>query len=128
MIFWTIIGIILTLTCIGFIIYINKNRRAREKIWPFICVIIAGAFAFLTFFTIITVRVGYIEFEQKFMIQKETYSQINFNTNENSINLIADIIDANETLTSYQALKKLYGDFSVIPERVLDLTPIGIRR
>lgn len=60
------------------------------------------------------------------MIQKETYSQINFNTNENSINLITDIINANDTLTSYQALKKLYGDFSVIPERVLDLTPIGI--
>lgn len=126
MIFWTIIGIILTLTCISFIIYINKNWRAKEKNWPFICAIVAGAFAFLTFFTTITIRVSYIEFEQKFMIQKETYSQINFNTNENSINLIVDIIDANDTLTSYQAIKKLYGDFSVIPERVLDLTPIGI--
>lgn len=126
MIFWIIIGIILTLTCIGSIIYINKNPRAREKNWPFICPIIAGALALLTFFSIMITRVGYIEFEQKFMIQKETYSQINFNTNENSINLIADIIDANDTLTSYQALKKLYGDFSVIPERVLNLTPIGI--
>lgn len=126
MIFWTIIGIILTLTCIGFIIYINKNRRAREKIWPFICVIVAGAFAFLTFFTIITIRIGYIGFEQRFMIQKETYSQINLTTNENNIYLITDIMETNETLTSYQALKKLYGDFSVIPERVLDLTPIGI--
>lgn len=126
MIFWTIIGIILTLTCIGFIIYINKNWRAREKIWPFICAIIAGAFAFLTFFTIITIKIGYIEFEQKFMIQKETYSQINLTTNENNIYLITDIMETNETLTSYQALKKLYGDFSVIPERVLNLTPIGI--
>lgn len=126
MIFWTTIGIILTLTCIGFIIYINKNWRAREKIWPFICAIIAGAFAFLTFFTAITIRIGYIEFEQKFMIQKETYSQINLTTNENNIYLIADIIETNETLASYQALKKLYGNFSVIPERALDLTPIGI--
>lgn len=126
MIFWTIIGIILTLTCIGFIIYINKNWRAREKNWPFICAIVAGAFAFLTFFIIITVRVGYIEFEQKFMIQKETYSQINLTTNENNIYLITDIMETNETLTSYQAIKKLYGDFSVIPERVLNLTPIGI--
>ena len=79
MIFWTIIGIILTLTCIGFIIYINKNWRAREKNWPFACAIVAGAFAFLTFFTTIIIKVSYIEFEQKFMIQKETYSQINFN-------------------------------------------------
>ena len=67
---------------------------------------------------------GYKEFESSFEIQREIYENVAFQDN---VLVTADIIKANSELAEYQARRMIYGSFSAIPERVLDIEPIGVR-
>ena len=88
---------------------------------------ISGVVALVISITMLLCATGvhfdYREFESSFEIQREIYENVAFQDN---VLVTADIIKANSELAEYQARRMIYGKFSAIPERVLDIEPIGV--
>lgn len=88
---------------------------------------ISGIVALVISITILLCATGahfdYREFESSFEIQREIYENVAFQDN---VLVTADIIKANSELAEYQARRMIYGKLSAIPERVLDIEPIGV--
>ena len=109
-------------------VWIHGHRTKWDNTWDCIC---AGVLAFLIIWIcIITVinTFAYKEFEQKYMIQKEQYIKISESTDvfENNIISVVDVLNINSELAEMQAHKTLYGNWSIVPEKVFEFTPIGL--
>lgn len=127
MLFWFLIGTIAVVIGIALFIlatYISYEYDLYAQIGGVIFIFVA-IFSFL----IPTVnRCEYRCFEKQFEIQKAQYEILveNDELNDN-INYIFDMLESNRELAKYQAAKKTYGFASAIPDRVLDIKPIGIK-
>ena len=88
-----------------------------------ICGILTLVFILVPLFT----TIEYLEFEKSFYILSDYYETLDTaDTNDNYV-YIMDIVQANHDLADWQAKHELYGIMSVVPDRVMDISPIGLR-
>lgn len=89
--------------------------------------VLCGALAVVILLISLITRCEYNEFEKQFEIQKAQYEILTENENVDHLTYIFDALESNRELAHWQAAKKQWGSFSNVPERVLDITPIGIK-
>ena len=126
MTFWLIVGFIGLAAGIFLLVISFKNDFKGEYI-ALIAGLILTAVGIVALVSVADTSIDYNQFEISFKLQQEVYHNIQENDNwYPDIYNVADIITANKKLCDYQARRKMYGFFSIIPERVLDIKPIGL--
>lgn len=91
--------------------------------------IVAFALVLVTIIVIlatIVVRVNYNKFETQIELQREQYQELIERENNSSVILVEDIIVLNRELSEKKASRMYYNNWSLYPERVLDIKPIGL--
>lgn len=124
---WWIIFIIFVMIAAILFLWggITKNQSLYDCGDMFIGIgIITSIIAFFLLIACISGPVEYRKWEESFNIQKQMYADYNFSDNENII-IMTDIINANRILAEKQAARKLYGNWTFVPERIFEMTPIG---
>ena len=95
----------------------------------FVMALICGILVLI--FTVIPIvtTIEYREFERSFYILSDYYEILDIPEISNNNNYIytVDIIQANHDLANWQAKHQLYGIMSVVPDRVMNISPIGLR-
>lgn len=124
MIFWFSLVIILTILSIISAIIYRKNNTWENSHWILISVFSAIS-AFVIILTSILCRLEYIEFIKSFELQRTIYNEIIEKDFKDNINIV-DILNANQKLSDYKADYTTYGIFTVTPESVMDIKPIGL--
>ena len=91
-----------------------------------ILMIICMLVACFTILLPLCIRSDYNKFEKSFELLSDYYEAFDATTdlNHNYIYVI-DIIGANRELAEWQARHELYGIMSIVPDRVMDISPIG---
>ena len=123
--FWFIfVGVVLAFGIISWIIYANDRVRDGWALTAAICTFVPIFIGFC----LIGVRNDYNKFERSFEIQRAYIEEIAAADPDADMSLIymADMIEANQQLANYQAAREVNGFFSLIPERVFDIDPIGV--
>ena len=123
--YWFIVAAIALVVAIGTGKYFNKDGDFFTNAPIGIVPMVAYLYAIVFFILICAIcdSVDFKTFEAKYELQKELYSVVS--TADNYI-ATANIIEINDQLFNFQAGKKQFGNWSMIPERVLDMEPIGI--
>lgn len=125
MTFWISVMVALAIILIISIVCIRKSKYYNGLLFGIS--MFSGALLFFIALLVLACWMNYIKFENSFVIQKEMYEEIAASKSPiNDLYLTADIINANAELAKYQASKSIYGPFTIIPDRVLDITPIGV--
>lgn len=126
MVFWLIFGFIGLAAGIYLLVISFKDNFKWECI-AMIAGLILIAVGIIAPIVVVDTSINYNQFEISFELQREVYHDIQENDNwYPDIYNVADVITSNKELCDYQARRKLYGFFSIIPERVLDIKPIGV--
>lgn len=89
--------------------------------------VLCGALAVVILLISLITRCEYNQFEKKFEIQRKQYEIMAENEMIDNYTYIFDSLESNRELANYQAARKQWGSFSNVPERVLDIKPIGIK-
>ena len=123
---WYLVAVMLLIALVG--VWIYGRRTEWENIFSVLCAIFLGAAIIVICMVTVAETFEYKEFEQKYAIQKEQYEQFIKTDKDMSKNIIyvADIITINNELAAMQAHKQTYDNWSVVPDRVFELTPIGL--
>lgn len=93
---------------------------------------LGAAFCGVTTLVILVVAISYSmeykNFEASFEIQRQTIAALTEKNNINSDNLLymADMVEANKRLAEMQASKRNWKNWSMYPDGVLDIKPIGL--
>ena len=122
MIFWCSIFAVLVITAIVMFAICPKCYSDAPLCIGCICAFCALLVAIGTSCS----RAEYIEFEKAFEIQRETVAFIEQTQSPEALYYVADIGELNAELAKWQACYETYGIFCTVPERVLDIMPIGV--
>ena len=89
---------------------------------------LCGATTLVILLVAISYSMEYKNFEASFEIQRQTVAALAENNDINSDNLLymADMVEANKKLAEMLASKKNWKNWSMYPDRVLDIKPIGL--
>lgn len=87
-----------------------------------------GAMTLVILLVAISYSMEYKNFEASFEIQRQTIAALTEKNNINSDNLLymADMVEANKRLAEMQASKRNWKNWSMYPDSVLDIKPIGL--
>lgn len=87
-----------------------------------------GATTLVILLVALAYSMEYKNFEASFEIQRQTIAALAENNDINSNNLLymADIVEANKQLAEMQASKRNWKNWSMYPDKVLDIKPIGL--
>ena len=87
-----------------------------------------GATTLVILLVAISYSMEYKNFEASFEIQRQTIAALTEKNNINSDNLLymADMVEANKRLAEMQASKRNWKNWSMYPDSVLDIKPIGL--
>lgn len=95
--------------------------------WGFILGLVCGVIAFIVILAPLCTRYEYNEFERSFEFLSDYYEAFNTTDIDNNYVYVIDIIEANHELAEWQGKHEVYGVMSAIPDRVMDISPIGLR-
>ena len=89
---------------------------------------LCGATTLVILLVALTYSMEYKNFEASFEIQRQTIAALTENNDINSDNLLymGDMVEANKQLAEMQASKRNWKNWSMYPDRVLDIKPIGL--
>lgn len=89
---------------------------------------LCGATTLVILLVAISYSMEYKNFEASFEIQRQTITALTEKNNINSDNLLymADMVEANKRLAEMQASKRNWKNWSMYPDSVLDIKPIGL--
>lgn len=119
-----LIGLVLFALGVVLIVYLLDHYN-KEFLFPVGALLIGLGLILATWAPM--VYINYQEFETKYEIQTEMFETYKDITNENdNIAYITDLLEINTKLAELKASKSLWGWWSCLPDRVLDLTPIGL--
>lgn len=123
--FWIILALILLV----YAVIIFKIKDFDYDFGWVLSALICCVVAFLTLVGSIGCRMEYNEFEKTFEIQKEQFNMIAEKSDIGSSEYIyvIDAINSNKRLAEFQAEKSIWGFTSIVPNRVFDIEPIGIK-
>lgn len=128
MVNWMIVALIAALL---FVILLIVSIKVLDYEYDWIAAL-GAAFCGATTLVILLVAIAYSmeykNFEASFEIQRQTIAALTENNDINSDNLLymADMVEANKQLAEMQASKRNWKNWSMYPDRVLDIKPIGL--
>ena len=121
MIFWlSIVGIFIIAFIIGLII---EHKYPYSYGWA--VALVSGILVLIISLTVFCSRLEYNRFERQFEIQRTMFNQIAASEEVDNVYKIFDMIESNTQLAEFQSDYLYYGNFCVIPKRVMDIKPIG---
>lgn len=135
MIYWLII--FAALIIIGILgIYIEKKKNEKTSygisldMWPTVLSIISFFVAAIILACCIVTFFGFNKFEYEIELRRAQYETLisdDYNPlfNDN-VYIVEDIVSLNKELTGMKASRMYYNNWSLYPERVLDIRPIGL--
>lgn len=126
MLYW---GIILFICIIVFVVSLKAlNKSCQDSILYFTSMLLAGIAAFVIALTMLVTTCEYRSFLASFETQHTIVTQMSQSNqfNDNTLIYVADIIDANQELAEIQGNKKAWGGWSMYPDSVMDVVPIGL--
>lgn len=128
MVNWMIVALIAAMLFVMLLI-VSIKVFGHEYDW---IAALGAAFCGVTTLVILVVAISYSmeykNFEASFEIQRQTIAALTEKNNINSDNLLymADMVEANKRLAEMQASKRNWKNWSMYPDRVLDIKPIGL--
>lgn len=128
MVNWMIVALIAALL---FVMLLIVSIKVLDYEYDWIAAL-GAAFCGVTTLVILLAAIAYSmeykNFEASFEIQRQTIAALTENNNINSDNLLymADMVEANKQLAEMQANKRNWKNWSMYPDRVLDIKPIGL--
>nr|DAG20793.1 MAG TPA: hypothetical protein [Caudoviricetes sp.] len=126
MLYWSIIIFI----CI--IIFAISLKALKKSYWNstfyFTSTLSTFIVAFFIGFAMLLTTCEYKSFLASFETQRTIITQMSqsHQFNYNTLIYVADIIDANQKLAEIQGSKKAWGGWSMYPDSVMDVVPIGL--
>lgn len=126
MLYW---GIILFI-CI--IVFVVSLRVLAKGCWDstlyLVSALLAGMVAFIIALVMLFTTCEYRSFLASFETQRTIITQMSqtHQFNDNTLIYVADMIDANQKLAEIQGSKKAWGGWSMYPDSVMDVVPIGL--
>lgn len=128
MVNWMIVALIAALL---FVMLLIVSIKVLDYEYDWIAALGAafcGATTLVILLAAIAYSMEYKNFEASFEIQRQTIAALTENNNINSDNLLymADMVEANKQLAEMQANKRNWKNWSMYPDRVLDIKPIGL--
>lgn len=126
MLYW---GIILFICIIVFVVSLKAlNKSCWDSTLYFVSMLLAGTAAFVIALTMLVTTCEYRSFLASFETQRTIITQMSQSNqfNDNTLIYVADIIDANQKLAEIQGSKKVWGGWSLYPDSVMDVIPIGL--
>ena len=125
MFWWILFSLITVFGAVSMIVYYIKDRKNKYlcENWFFVgllCLLI-GVICLLCSIGVVS---SYNTFERAFEIQREALEVIDVKTSD--ITYIADILESNMKLAEYKASNEIHGFFSLIPNRVQNIVPLGV--
>lgn len=126
MLYW---GIILFICIIVFAVSLKAlNKSCWDSTLYFVSMLLAGIAAFVIALTMLETTCEYRSFLASFETQRTIITQMSQSNqfNNNTLIYVADIIDANQKLAEIQGSKKAWGGWSLYPDSVMDVVPIGL--
>ena len=134
MLYWLIIGIVF----LYFAIFFARKQHRKDKkeplnftIWPIILAVVGFFIAGTIIICCLCAFLGFNRFEYEIELRREQYSVLtseNYNIPSSNVYIIEDVMTINEELTALQASRAYYNNWSLYPERVLDIQPIGLEQ
>lgn len=128
MVNWMIVALIAAML---FVMLLIVSIKVLDDEYDWIAAL-GAAFCGATTLVILLVAIAYSmeykNFEASFEIQRQTIAALTENNDINSDNLLymADMVEANKQLAEMQASKRNWKNWSMYPDRVLDIKPIGL--
>lgn len=120
----------LILGIVGFVIGVILLIFFTKNILCSFGVGIGGAALVMISSLVIIVSIGilheYKVFKESFEEQRLIYETMNTTDETNKLLIIADILEANEQLSEYKGRKRVYKEFTMIPESVFEVPAIGM--
>ena len=126
MLYW---GIIIFICIIVFVVSLKALNKSRwDSILYFISTLLAGAVAFVIALVMLVTTCEYRSFLASFETQRTIITQMSqsHQFNDDTLIYVADMIDANQKLAEMQGSKKAWGGWSMYPDSVMDVVPIGL--
>lgn len=126
MLYWSIILFI----CI--IIFIISLIAFHKSDWDstlyFASTLLIGIVAFFIALAMLLTTCEYRSFLASFETQRTIITQMSqsHQFNDDTLIYVADMIDANQKLAEIQGSKKAWGGWSMYPDSVMDVVPIGL--
>lgn len=128
MVNWMIVALIAALL---FVMLLIVSIKVLDYEYDWIAALgaaVCGATTLVILLVAIVYSMEYKNFEASFEIQRQTIAALTENNDINSDNLLymADMVEANKQLAEMQASKRNWKNWSMYPDRVLDIKPIGL--
>lgn len=128
MVNWMIVALIAALL---FVMLLIVSIKVLDYEYDWIAALGAafcGATTLVILLVAIVYSMEYKNFEASFEIQRQTIAALTENNDINSDNLLymTDMVEANKQLAEIQASKRNWKNWSMYPDRVLDIKPIGL--
>lgn len=126
MLYW---GIILFI-CI--IVFVVSLRALTKSYWDstlyLVSTLLTGMVAFIIALAMLLTTCEYRSFLASFGTQRTIITQMSqsHQFNDDTLIYVADMIDANQKLAEIQGSKKAWGGWSLYPDSVMDVVPIGL--
>ena len=119
--YWYFVFIALIIAFCGFTCYFKKNKINIISIndWQLILYSAIIVAIIIIFLYIIITPIAFQEFETKFELQRQFFEA------NNNPSHATELIMLNKELFDYQASKIIFGNWSLIPSRALNINPIG---
>ena len=126
MLYW---GIILFICIIVFVVSLMVSHKNHWDSIPWGGGAVAsGTAIFLIVLAMLVTTCEYRSFLASFETQRTIITQMSqtHQFNDNTLIYVADMIDANQKLAEIQGSKKAWGGWSMYPDSVMDVVPIGL--
>lgn len=126
MLYW---GIVLFICIVVFVVSLKAlNKSCWDSTLYLVSTLLTGMVAFIIALVMLLTTCEYRSFLASFEIQRTIITQMSqsYHFNDNTLIYIADMIDANQELAEIQGSKKAWGGWSMYPDSVMDVVPIGL--
>lgn len=126
MIYWSIILFICVIVFVVSLMALNKS--CWDSVLCFVSTILTGTAIFSIALAMFVFTCEYRSFLASFETQRTIITQMSQSRqfNDNALIYVADMIEANQELAKMQGSKKVWGGWSMYPDSVMDITPIGL--
>lgn len=126
MLYWGIILFICII--IGVIFGIALHKDCGNENWNIFGIIMSGVIVFCIALGMLIITCEYKTFLASFETQRTIITQMSQSPqfSDNTLIYVADMIDANQKLAEIQGSKKAWGGWSMYPDSVMDVVPIGL--
>mgnify|MGYP000844193338 FL=1 len=126
MFYW---GIILFICIIVFVVSLKAlNKSCWDSTLYLVSILLTGVVAVIIALAMLLTTCEYRSFLASFETQRTIITQMSqtHQFNDNTLIYVADMIDANQKLAEIQGSKKAWGGWSMYPDSVMDVVPIGL--